>query len=297
MTNPSPPDPQTEAPPRCYRHPDRETWIRCQRCSRPICPDCMRPAAVGFHCPECVAEGARTQRQPRTVGGGLVPSAAGRMTMVLIGINVLVWLAAVTTGGGGSQTEPPSRFFVDGAMLTDTRCFADVGCLTGVDQGAYWRLLTSTFLHLQLFHILANMYALWIFGPALERLLGYARFTALYLTCGLAGSVAVLWLASEQFTLGASGAVFGLFGAAILILRSRGMDITSLLVLLGINLVITFAVPSISWQGHLGGLAAGLLLGLVFAYAPRDRRNVVQGLAFGGMWVAMIVLVAVHAAG
>jgi membrane associated rhomboid family serine protease len=229
------------------------------------------------------------------MGGGLVPKTAGRVTIVLIGINVLVWLGALVTGGGGSATELPSRFLLDGAMLADSRCYSDVGCLTGVDDGGWWRLLTSTFLHLEWWHLLANMYALWVFGPTLERLLGYGRFLALYLTCGLAGSVAVLWFSSEQFTLGASGAIFGLFGAAILILLARGMDITALLVLLGINLFITFTVPSISWQGHVGGLAAGLLLGLVFAYAPRAHRDLFQALAFGGMWVAMVALVAAHA--
>jgi membrane associated rhomboid family serine protease len=184
---------------------------------------------------------------------------------------------------------------LDGAMLTDSRCYSDAGCLTGVDGGGWWRLLTSVFLHIEIWHILANMYALWIFGPLLERLLGYGRFLALYLSCGMAGSVAVLWLSSEQFTLGASGAIFGLFGAAILILRARGMDIRSLLVLLAINLFITFALPNISWQGHLGGLVAGLLLGLVFAYAPPGRRDLAQGLAFGLGWAAMLALVAAHA--
>jgi len=287
VTGPPAPDPQSEATPRCYRHPDRETWIRCQRCGRPICPDCMRPASVGFHCPDCVAEGARTQRQPRTVGGGFVPQTPGRVTIALIAVNVVVFVLARF----GS-----TEIYAQTVMLPD--CAPRRCGVSGVDQGAWWRLITSVFLHTELLHILFNMYALWIFGPVLERFLGYARFLALYLTCGIAGSVVVLYFSPEgQGTLGASGAIFGLFGTAIIMMRARGMDVTSLLVLLGINLVITFTVPNISWQGHLGGLLAGLMFGAVFAYAPRAHRNLVQGLAFGGLWAAMIALVVAHAAG
>jgi membrane associated rhomboid family serine protease len=252
----------------------------------------MRPASVGFHCPTCVAEGQRTQRQPRTMGGGLVPQMAGRVTMALIGINVVVFLIVLGSGGSDSPVVREGILFSADRVAWDRRTL-----VTGVDGGAWWRLLTSVFLHSQFLHIILNMYALWIFGPLLERFLGYARFLALYLTCGIAGSVTVLYFtASNQPTLGASGAIFGLFGAAVLILRSRGADITSWMVLLGINLVISFTVPSISWQGHIGGLVAGLLLGLVFAYAPRAHRNLAQALAFGGMWVAMVALVAAHAA-
>ncbi len=290
MTTPT--GPQADTAPRCYRHNDRETWVGCQRCGRPICPDCMRPASVGFHCPECVAEGKRTQRQPRTLAGGIVPRDAGRVTMVMIGINVIVFVAVLATGGFESP------FVRDGILLAADRLrWPDGAVVTGVDGGAYWRLLTSAFLHTQVFHILLNMYALWIFGPLLERYLGYVRFVALYLTAGVAGSVAVLWLSpANQPTLGASGAVFGLFGAIVLIQHSRGGDITAWLVLLGINLVIGFTVPSISWQGHLGGLVAGLLLGAAFAYAPRTRRTPVQVVAFAALWVAMIAAVFAHAA-
>lgn len=287
MSNPIPPGAQPQATPRCYRHADRETWIGCQRCGKPICPDCMRPAAVGFHCPDCVAEAARTQRQPRTAAGGLIPQTAGRVTMVLIGINLVFFLIARFAGS--------QDFFAQTVMLTDCQRPSCLG-YEGVDQGAWWRLLTSVFLHTQILHILFNMYALWVFGPMLERYLGYVRFLALYVSCGFAGSVAVLWLSDPaRPTLGASGAIFGLFGAALVLLRSRGLDTSALLVLLGLNLVITFAVPNISWQGHLGGLAAGLGLGAVFAYAPRQRRTAAQLLALGGLWVAMLALVAAHA--
>jgi membrane associated rhomboid family serine protease len=290
MSQPGPSSPATGVP-TCYRHPDRETYISCQRCGRPICPDCMRPAAVGFQCPECVAEGSRTQRQPRTLGGGRVPGSAGQVTMALIAVNVVVFLAVL---GSGGRDSPVVRELI---MFSADRLFWDrTTVVTGVDGGAWWRLLTSTFLHEQVLHIAFNMYALWVLGPQLERVLGYARFLALYLTCAVAGSVTVLWLtAANVSTLGASGAVYGMFGTAFLIARARGGDLTSWAVLLGLNLVITFAVPNISWQGHLGGLGAGLLLGLVFAHAPREHRTLVQVLAFGALWAAMIALVAAHA--
>jgi membrane associated rhomboid family serine protease len=225
------------------------------------------------------------------MGGGLVPQMAGRVTMVLIGINVTVFLIVLGSGGSDSPLVREGILFSADRLAWDRRTL-----VTGVDGGAWWRLLTSVFLHTQFLHIILNMYALWIFGPLLERFLGYARFLALYLTCGMAGSVTVVYFtASNQPTLGASGAIFGLFGAAVLILRSRGADITSWMVLLGINLVISFTVPSISWQGHIGGLVAGLLLGLVFAYTPRAQRNLAQAIAFGGTWVAMVALVAAHA--
>lgn len=287
MSTPTPPGgPAADTAPRCYRHTDRETYVACQRCGKPICPDCMRTASVGFQCPDCVAEGARTVRQPRTLGGGLVPRQAGRVSLALIAINVVVFVVV--------RAAPATDVFEQSVMLTDCAppsCFG----YDGVDQGGWWRLLTSVFLHTSVLHILFNMYALWLFGPLLERYLGYVRFLALYLTCGIAGSVAVLYL-SDPFvpTLGASGAIFGLFGAAMVVLHARGENVSQLLLLLGLNLFITFAVPNISWQGHLGGLAAGLALGAVFAYAPREQRTLVQVLAFGGIWLAMLAGVALH---
>lgn len=250
----------------------------------------MHPASVGFQCPECVAEGKRTQRQPRTMAGGLVPASAGQVTKGLIGINVVVFLAVLGSGGYDSPlVRELVLFSADRVRWGDT-------IVTGVDGGAWWRLITATFLHERLLHLLFNMYALWIIGPQLERMLGYARFVALYVTCAFAGSVAVLWFTAPNVpTLGASGAIYGLFGAAFLIARARGADLTSWAVLLGLNLVITFVVPNISWQGHLGGLVAGLLLGVVLAHAPRQHRNLAQGLAFAGLWVAMIAAVVAHA--
>lgn len=287
MTNPPPGAP---AVPHCYRHPDRETWITCQRCGRPICPDCMHSASVGFQCPQCVAQARQTTRSPRTMGGGLVPSRAGYVSWTLIGLNVLAFLAVMFTPSeiddGWSDIE------AHGVMIAERTGFLGPGVLDGVADGAYWRLLTAAFLHASILHILFNMYALALFGPMLEQALGYVRFIALYFTTAIASSVTVYWLSSPHTpTLGASGAIFGLFGASFAILMKRGQDVSSLLMLLGINLLITFTVPDISWQGHLGGLVSGLALGGVLAYAPHRNRALVQGAAFAAVWVALIVLI------
>lgn len=270
------PEPGGRPAPRCYRHPDRETYISCQRCGRPICPDCMRPAAVGFHCPECVAAGQETAARPRTVYGGAVRGTDNIVTLVLIGLNVAMFL-----------------------FIQVSRSIAvDAGLVVGgVASGQLWRLFTSMFVHVDLMHLFFNMFALWIFGPGLERLLGRTRFIALYLLSGLTGSVAVYWLAGlNTLTYGASGAVFGLLGAALVVSVRRGYDASWLLALLGINLVFTFLAPNISWQGHLGGLVGGLALGAALAWAPRRLRTILHLAAFAGVFVLCVVLIGVRTA-
>ncbi|MET0821778.1 MAG: rhomboid family intramembrane serine protease [Aeromicrobium sp.] len=257
---------------RCYNHPDREAYISCQRCERLICPECMRDASVGFQCPSCIAQGAKSIRQPKTLAGGTVPARAGLVSMILIGLNVAAYVAQVATGDGGSDV------YQKGALQP---------YLTA--DGDYWRLITSAFLHGSVLHLLFNMYALYLFGPFVERALGTARFVIAYLTAAMAGSIAVYLLADPtSATIGASGAVFGLFGMALLLLLKAKQDVRTLLVLLAINAFISVAGPDISWQGHLGGFVAGLALGAAFAYAPRDRRTLVQALVVGGLWIAMI---------
>src|SRR3954454_11556632 len=209
MTDESPPVTGLTAP-SCYRHPGRETYIRCQRCDRPICPDCMRQAAVGFQCPECVREGAKTVRQPRTAFGGR-PASDGLVTRALIGLNAVVFVLILATGGGSSDVlarlwlVPTS---VCGQQNLQGQC---TQVITGVSDGAWWQLLTSTFTHVQIWHIGFNMLALYVLGPQLEAMLGRWRFLALYLLSGLFGSAAVYWLSPTNApTLGASGAIFGL---------------------------------------------------------------------------------------
>jgi membrane associated rhomboid family serine protease len=271
----------------CFRHADRETYISCQRCGRPICPECMKEASVGFHCPVCVAEGAKTVRKPRTMAGGMVPTKVGAVTWVIVAINAVVFLLAQVSDETGNRVVVNQL-----SMLGGTFTFADAGLLTGVDGGAYWRLITAVFLHVQLIHILFNMYALTIFGPMLEGALGRLRFVALYLTAGLAGSVMVYWFTDPSVpTVGASGAIYGLFGATFAVFARRGLELRGLFVLMGVNLAITFLVPNISWQGHIGGLLAGVFLGLALAYAPRTRRTLVQVAAFALVYAVLIVAV------
>lgn len=274
----------------CFRHGDRETYISCQRCGRPICPECMHDASVGFHCPVCVADAAKTVRRPRTMAGGMVPGKAGLVTWVLVGINVVVFLLAQARDDAGASVLGNQL-----AMLGDTALARGGDLLTGVADGAYWRLLTSVFLHEAIVHLLFNMYALSIFGPMLEAALGRLRFVALYLTAGLAGSVLVYCLtAPNAFTVGASGAIYGLFGAAFAVFARRGLELSGLLVLMGINLAFTFLFPNISWQGHIGGLLAGLFLGVALAYAPGTRRTLVQVSAFALLFLVMLVAVALR---
>lgn len=250
----------------CYRHPEREANIRCQRCERPICPECMHDAAVGFHCPSCVAEARKSVRQPRTMAGGAISADAGRISFTLIAINVAAFI--------GQMASP----------LVSALGEMDPGA---VAAGQYWRLLTGEFLHGGPLHLGLNMFALYLFGPAAERALGTGRFIASYLTMAVAASTFV-YLFSEQPTVGASGAIFGLFGLVFVLMVKSGQDVRSLLVLLVINGLISLNAH-ISWQAHLGGFLTGILLGAVFAYAPRASRTVWQGLAFAAIWAAILM--------
>jgi len=284
------------ATPVCYRHPDRETWIRCQRCDRPICPDCMNSASVGFQCPSCVREGARTTRSGRLPYGG-TPSANPALSSIgLIAINVAVWLSITADGGSGSG-------LVDKlALLPRTTLFGNAdGTATlvkGVADGAYWQLATSVFSHVEVWHIAFNMLALYFLGPQLEAILGRARFLAVYLLSGLASSTAVLWLSHEHTqTLGASGAIFGLMGALLVVGLKLRANVQQLLFWIGINVVFTVTASSyISWQGHFGGLAGGALLAALVVYAPRQRRAAFQWSAMLAFAAVCVVLVGVRIA-
>lgn len=283
--------------PHCYRHPDRETYISCQRCGRPICPDCMTQASVGFHCPDCVKAWAAQAPRARTAFGGRLNDGSSIVTLTLIGLNVAFFIIANVTGHGPG----PGSFVSKMALIPDAD-FPRQG-VEGVAQGSYWQLITSTFLHVQLLHIAMNMIGLWIFGTFLESQLGRWRYLSLYLLTGLAGSVCIYLLTPAfspghpiNYSLGASGSIFGLFGAALLILLKQRRDVTQLLVLLALNLAITFTVPAVSWQAHVGGLGAGLLLGAGLAYAPRQNRALVHAGSMVGLFVVCLVLVVVRTA-
>jgi membrane associated rhomboid family serine protease len=283
VTEPPPAAESARAEPTtCYRHPEREAHIRCTRCERRICPDCMVPAAVGFHCPDCVREGNKDVRSARTVFGGAVSDDPGVVSKVLIALNVVAFVAQQAVSG---FTE---RFFDIGPALDP-----DTLERVGVADGEVYRLLSSAFLHGGIVHLLLNMYALYMFGPHLEAMLGRLRFIALYMVSALGGSaLSYAFAAPNQPSLGASGAVFGLLGAFLVVSRRLGRDTTSVLVLLAINFVYGFLVPRIDWRAHLGGLVAGALVALAIAYAPRERRGLVQVAGTVAVLVAVLALVA-----
>ena len=283
-------EPPADVAARCYRHPNREALIRCTRCDRPICPDCMRPASVGYQCPECVKEGARTTRSGRTAYGGKRSANPALTSQVLIGINVAVWLAVLVTGWQRSPLVDRLALLPQGALFRAPG--GGVVHLAGVADGAPWLLLTSMFAHVAIWHIAFNMLALYALGPGLEAAIGRTRFLLLYFIAGLAGGGTVLWLSGvHSQTLGASGAIFGLMGALLVVAIKVGGDVRSILTWIAINFVITFVFASyISWQGHVGGFVAGVLIGAAIVYAPREHRVAVQAAGIGG--VALLVLIA-----
>ncbi|WP_081241098.1 rhomboid family intramembrane serine protease [Streptomyces viridosporus] len=258
--------------PVCYRHPDRETGIRCTRCERPICPACMVNASVGFQCPECVRSGsgtghAPTASMPRTIAGGTVVADPRLVTKILLGINLAVFVAV--------QIRP--------SLLRDLYLIgvwppAPFLPTEGVADGEWYRLFTSMFTHEAIWHIAFNMLGLWWLGGPLEQALGRARYLALYLISGLAGSALTYLLASgTTATLGASGAIFGLFGAMAVLMRRLDYDMRPIIALLVINLIFTFSPGfNIAWQAHIGGLVAGVVIGYAMVHAPRERRALIQ---------------------
>ena len=237
-------------PATCYRHPEREAHIRCVRCNRRICPDCMVDASVGFQCPECVREGNKGVRRARTVFGGRVTADPGYVSKVLIGINAARLPAPAGRRPGGRP-----------ALLADRRPAFDplLGESVGVADGEVYRLLTAAFLHGSILHLALNMYALFLFGPPLEAALGRVRFTALYLISALGGQRRLLCLQPSRTSPPwvPPGAVFGLLGAFLVLNRRLGRDTSGVLVLLGINLAFGFLAANIDWRAHLGGLFAG----------------------------------------
>ncbi|MFJ6665756.1 rhomboid family intramembrane serine protease [Streptomyces sp. NPDC091383] len=288
--------PDARSVPVCYRHPDRETGVRCTRCERPICPACMVSASVGFQCPECVHGGGpahphtpggggagRTMAaaRPRTMAGGTMTADPRLVTKVLIGINIALFLVQLAVGESFTQ-----RFEVIGQAYTPL-----IPGVQGIAQGQYYRLLTAMFLHAGFTHLLFNMLSLWWIGGPLEAALGRARYLALYAVSGLAGSALTYLLAAPNApSLGASGAIFGLFGATGVLMRRLNYDMRPLFALLVINLIITFTPGfNIAWQAHVGGLVAGVVTGYAMVHAPRRHRALIQY----GTCALVLVVVAV----
>lgn len=261
--------PSTGAPV-CPRHPDRVSYVSCQRCGRPTCPDCQRSAAVGVQCVDCVREATKSVPSRRTLFGGVARAGRPVVTITMIAICVVA-------------------FALDWAIPKDF-IFQNFAYAPFLTESQPWRMVTSAFLHsTNIMHIAFNMYALWILGNALESAFGRVRFLAVYLVSAFAGSVGVLLLSPiDTVVVGASGAVFGLFGALFVVQKQRGGDLRQILVLLAINAAIGFVIPNIAWQAHLGGLIAGALCTAAIAYAPAKNRNLVQ---WGGIAAVVVLLV------
>ncbi len=236
----------------CYRHPGRPAGVRCQRCEKPICPDCMNSAAVGFQCPSCFNEGVKSIPKKRTSLGGVARGNNQVVTITLLALNVLVFIA-IRSGS--------------------PQLLGDLVLVPVLVESEPWRLITSAFSHVQIFHIFSNLFMLWMLGPQLEQMLGRLRFAVLYLVSALGGGVAV-WLLSAPIgaTLGASGAVLGLVGALLVISRAQGLDVTWIIGYVGVTALLSFIVPSISWQGHLGGFVTGAAIAWLYLQDTKRRR-------------------------
>ena len=288
----STPAPQSETTSEyCYRHPDRQSFIHCQRCGRTICPQCQTQAAVGVQCPECVREGrqqvaaSRPGVLSRLTGSGSTPI----LTYGLIALCVLIYVAQWVSAGAltNAWTLNPSLI-----------------------ASQPWRLITAVFLHSTTFipHLLFNMYALFIFGPALERFLGRARYLALYLVGAVGGSLGVVllyqlavvtgnasskWLGgllAPSSALGASGAIFALMGALLVLRKAMGLQLTQILIVVGVNVAFGFIAPGIAWEAHLGGLGVGAAIAGVYLVTRRPEQRTRQIVSVVGIGAALAVI-------
>jgi len=284
--------PEPGEQPVCPRHPDQVTYVRCQRCDRPVCGQCQRPAAVGVLCVDCEHQLARQQRstQPRNAMGGAARRSTPYVTYTVMALCALAFI--------GQNLAPDIVF--QGLAFAPFRALA-----------MPWTFVTSGFLHGGIMHIVLNLWALWAVGQYLEQTMGHARYAGVYLVSVIAGHVAVLLFADPTSvawtgaTVGASGGIFGLFGSLFVVNRRMGAQATQVLVLIGLNLVITFTVPNISWQGHLGGLVLGTALtAAMFSLRPKaapgaDRTALARraaavhaGVIGAGLLLCVLIVVA-----
>jgi len=287
----------------CYRHPDRQSFVLCQRCMRTVCSDCRTPAPVGVICPECMAQQraqqtpAQKKAQRRWASRPMSVMSSGRpqMTLGIIAVTGLVYIIGLIPGVG--------------PILSQLLAFNSFYLVPAAGPIEPWRLLTVALVHDGFFHVGLNMLALWFIGRSLEPLLGRARFLALYVIGALGGSVAVALLAPGVWTVGASGAIFALFGALLVIGRHIGADIRVIAVLIAVNFAWPFVVAGISaigsgdfaaslaavgisWQAHLGGLLTGAVVGLIYSRTRAPRQ---KGLQIGMLVVFSVILIALSA--
>jgi membrane associated rhomboid family serine protease len=287
----------------CYRHPDRVTGLSCSECGRPICTECMTLAPVGIRCPEHSGKPQGVQRVTHGVKRASFEGVGSKVTRALIGINVAVYIAELATGAGVNANH--GSIYQDGALIANGVKFGDglAGVpanvpfpdLVGVAHGDWWRLITAAFLHYGPFHLLLNMLALYWFGTLLERRIGSGRYLMLYLVSGLAGSAGALVLDPTTPTVGASGALFGILGAGLVLERQRDYVFGgSALGIIVINLVFTFSIANISIGGHIGGLIGGAAATL--GLSRFGRGHAAYGRA-GSLGVLTVVAVGIAAIG
>ena len=268
----------------CYRHPDRVTGLSCSECGRPICTECMTMAPVGIRCPEHSGRPQGVQRMTRGVQRATYEGRGAKVTKALLAINVAVYVAELAQGAnvngiGGS-------IYTNGVLIALARTGPDH--LIGVAEGQYWRLITAAFLHYGPFHLLMNMLALWWFGSLLEQRIGSGKFLLLYLVSGLAGSAGALIASPLDPTVGASGAIFGILGAGLVLERQRDYVFGgSALGIIVINLVLTISIPNISIGAHIGGLIGGAACALAMTRFGR------VGAAYGRPGLAGIAAMVV----
>ncbi|MDN5745924.1 MAG: rhomboid family intramembrane serine protease [Nocardioidaceae bacterium] len=280
--------------PGCFRHPDRPTGLRCARCGRPACHECLRQAPVGFHCVDCIAQerhGAAAQTPAAAQAGGIRSTLAARpaVTYALIALNVLVYLITAIQAGSILDNNVGSGLFERFALVP--------GLVAG---GEWWRVIGSGFLHFGILHLAVNMYALYVVGTACENALGKLRYSLVYFVGLLGGSAAVMFGAWNGPTAGASGAIFGLFGAVLIILLRLRRNPNMMIAVIVINVIISVSVPGISWLGHLGGFLAGTAATAAIVYAPealralgmrQPRREQIFAVGFGVLAVLFIVAI------
>jgi membrane associated rhomboid family serine protease len=245
--------------PYCYRHPNRETFVSCSECGRPICAECMTPAPVGQRCPEHSGKPQGARRVSAGMRRGTFEGTGALATKTLIAVNVVIYV--ITAAQGAGFNSPGGSLYLRWVLF---------GPL--VASGDWWRLITSAFLHASLLHIAFNMYFLWFVGSAVEAALGRGRFLLIYFVSALAGSAGALVHTPNAPVVGASGAIFGILGAALVLERQRNYVLGgSAAALIVINLILSFTLNNISIGGHVGGLIGGVLCTLILSKFGRGH--------------------------